>query len=777
MSVGNTLQSNTGNSMRWYIKTKALKKGWPITDDVWVGVIKGENNNKWYEIRRNGNCDEKTNEIPGLNQYERQCGVLNMSAVFDILLKIKMLVNISFPGFQFYPMSNVVEKGSERKFFNVLTEIDCATSSFTKFECYAATYFHEEKICVAKCTDQEIPAIPDTVSLVSSTTNSTVLTIKQQPIPCIVGAFTLQQSSITSSQMNSGESTLSQALDETTTFVNMTTIHQTSEDTITTENPNEGIGVDTEIEAEVTTMQVDTITQTTNLSTIQAQSGCVCICSTNQVDITQEMLKQKVTYIKKNLTVNRTLLSSTKRKKTSASDDRQSSVAMGTLGGCVIIGVILTFVVCDLVHVVSFPLCAMNNYAMFSRIVLGMVYVIPNLQSGFYLVWSVEITRPAYHGTAWSFDYIVFSEHKTWLEAVDVCGSIKGYIQFKKYANANWYIRTKAEKKGWFVSDDVWIGLIKEQYSDLWYEVRSNCPERKGIAGEKFEERQCAVLNMSAVSSSDKSLIYASPCDERNFGFVCLQSLGPIPQDVESYPNTEIAEERYISFQWNVSSESECARNSFTRFLCYAATYFPDDKYCVAECTELNHIKDTVSLVNSSKNSTVLLRTHSKVFINHTKSTFVSSSSKYPCITEPTIESTEASTSTTQTSGGSSTTAQYSEDTSVSVSSTENYSECFHICSNNEHVNITTPVLNQKVLDIKRILTLNKTFLSSTVRKKTSAADDRQSSLAMGTLGIIVIFGVIIAIISGDLVYVVKFVKFICPCILHNKKKMSVVHD
>jgi hypothetical protein len=61
---------------------------------------------------------------------------------------------------------------------------------------------------------------------------------------------------------------------------------------------------------------------------------------------------------------------------------------------------------------------------------------------------------------------------------------------------------------------------------------------------------------------------------------------------------------------WNVTSEEECATNSFSSFFCYAATYFPEDQYCVTECAELPIIPETVTLVNSSINSTAVLRSH-----------------------------------------------------------------------------------------------------------------------------------------------------------------------
>jgi hypothetical protein len=52
-------------------------------------------------------------------------------------------------------------------------------------------------------------------------------------------------------------------------------------------------------------------------------------------------------------------------------------------------------------------------------------------------------------GSGWQNDYILYPEKKTWLEARDVCMSIGGALQFAKWSNVNWYIKTKAERYGW----------------------------------------------------------------------------------------------------------------------------------------------------------------------------------------------------------------------------------------------------------------------------------------------------------------------------------------
>jgi hypothetical protein len=82
--------------------------------------------------------------------------------------------------------------------------------------------------------------------------------------------------------------------------------------------------------------------------------------------------------------------------------------------------------------------------------------------------------------------------------------------------------------------------------------------------------------------------------------------------DVESHPASEVLEKGSDRDYWNATSEEECAISSFSTFSCYAATYFQEDEYCIAECTQMTTIPETVTLVNSSVDSTVLLRTHNK---------------------------------------------------------------------------------------------------------------------------------------------------------------------
>ena len=71
-------------------------------------------------------------------------------------------------------------------------------------------------------------------------------------------------------------------------------------------------------------------------------------------------------------------------------------------------------------------------------------------------------------------------------------------------------------------------------------------------------------------------------------------------------------------------------------------------------------------------------------------------------------------------------------------------------------------IVQEQIEEMKQILSVDKQQLSSTVRKKTCANDTRQSSFAMGTLGVVVLAVVIGAVISADLLFFVSLCKNIC---------------
>lgn len=117
---------------------------------------------------------------------------------------------------------------------------------------------------------------------------------------------------------------------------------------------------------------------------------------------------------------------------------------------------------------------------------------------------------------------------------------------------------------------------------------------------------------------------------------------------------------------------------------------------------------------------------------------------QFPCLSD-------ASTLTDSTSG--------SAGVSTLDSVTEVFSQCLCICT--KQYNISTNLLQQKISQIKKNLTIAKTSLSSSVRKKISAPDMRQSSFTMGIVGTCVIVGTVIALTAGDVIHVVFITVFL----------------
>lgn len=117
----------------------------------------------------------------------------------------------------------------------------------------------------------------------------------------------------------------------------------------------------------------------------------------------------------------------------------------------------------------------------------------------------------------------------------------------------------------------------------------------------------------------------------------------------------------------------------------------------------------------------------------------------FPCLSD-----TSTSTDRTSVSAGVSTLDNI----------TEVFSQCLCICTTQS--NISTDVLQQKISQIKKNLTIAKTSLSSSVRKKISAPDMRQSSFTMGIMGMCVIVGTLIALTASDVFHAVfNTVKFL----------------
>jgi hypothetical protein len=96
--------------------------------------------------------------------------------------------------------------------------------------------------------------------------------------------------------------------------------------------------------------------------------------------------------------------------------------------------------------------------------------------------------------------------------------------------------------------------------------------------------------------------------------------------------------------------------------------------------------------------------------------------------------------------------------TQMSSHTTVTSEPCPCVCLTNSF-SITDAELAQRLMDIKKKLTVNKTTLSSTVRRKTSATDERISSASMGAAGICVIIVIIMSVMAGDIGLVVRFAK------------------
>lgn len=151
---------------------------------------------------------------------------------------------------------------------------------------------------------------------------------------------------------------------------------------------------------------------------------------------------------------------------------------------------------------------------------------------------------------------------------------------------------------------------------------------------------------------------------------------------------------------WENVTITKCAVNSFSEFLCYAATYFPETGICVAEYTDIDIVPENVTLVNFTINSTVLLRTYNK---------------------------------------------------GIAIQKPLQDIHTVYPKSSTLFFNLSTEDLQQKITQIKKILTVVKTSLSSSQRKLVSAPQERQSSVTIGILGTYDIIGTLFALVGSDL--------------------------
>lgn len=102
-----------------------------------------------------------------------------------------------------------------------------------------------------------------------------------------------------------------------------------------------------------TTYSAATTTAYKTTSTTNAAATTTAYKTTSVKTMTEEQLKEKIKEIKKALTINKNELSSYRRKKTSANDDRSSAKGIGVLGACVICAVVSFIIILDfktLVH-------------------------------------------------------------------------------------------------------------------------------------------------------------------------------------------------------------------------------------------------------------------------------------------------------------------------------------------------------------------------------------------------------------------------------------------
>ncbi|XP_021354509.1 uncharacterized protein LOC110450978 [Mizuhopecten yessoensis] len=129
-----------------------------------------------------------------------------------------------------------------------------------------------------------------------------------------------------------------------TTTRNVLTVDTSS----TTENVP-GFSTTSTIESSTTAINTTTLYNSTNQNT-----NCSCECknavtwSVGGLNLTNEEAKQLIAELRQQLAVNVSTLSSTIRKKISATDNRVSSAAMGYVGTVVLATVVVVIVGCDL---------------------------------------------------------------------------------------------------------------------------------------------------------------------------------------------------------------------------------------------------------------------------------------------------------------------------------------------------------------------------------------------------------------------------------------------
>ncbi|XP_062586067.1 uncharacterized protein LOC134247728 [Saccostrea cucullata] len=339
-----------------------------------------------------------------------------------------------------------------------------------------------------------------------------------------------------------------------------------------------------------------------------------------------------------------------------------------------------------------------------------------------------------------------------------------GNLNTDVWKKPNKYIRTKAIENQWVPSNDFWVGMIKGPNSDMWYHDKyvEKCQmptDNTTFSGQSYSNLQCAAFNMSIISSSDTSkVIYATSCDTR-LGFVCRIQYGKFPEiGVEYYIGSEISRtgiQNMNQIAENSTSKESCATKAFDKtFWCFAATFDPVKEECVTECSKYPLLQNNISLVSSS-NKTVLLRKHSQVLVNVRKSNN-NASDATDTLHNVCIDNLLLNFTSKQASNSMERTTHVT--TELQNTSQEMTSECDCLCSENQQ-NITAETLDKILKEIKRNLTVIKRNLSSTIRKMSSASDDRELSVTMGALGVGVIITFLTTLVLSDIVNFMNWIQ------------------
>ena len=114
----------------------------------------------------------------------------------------------------------------------------------------------------------------------------------------------------------------------------------------------------------------------------------------------------------------------------------------------------------------------------------------------------------------------------------------------------------------------------------------------------------------------------------------------------------------------------------------------------------------------------------------------------------------------TSRNGDHSTVSQNSHTGSTFAPGVTTQNGCACDCSVYFNSTILTPEeLETKLQEIKSILTLEKNSLSSSIRRKISASDDRPSARSIGAVGVAVLVSVLLAIIAMDIDIFIHFIR------------------